>query len=834
MNFHWPGRQTPTGVDILPRPMLHPAFHLHNLFKIAAVFALLMTMSGCFDNKGRVEAHYKNGMKLLEEGEPEKASLEFRNALKLDQNAIEPRLEFAKLLLDQGNLQDAIGNYLKVVDLDPDNYEANVALGRVLLFADQLNDAAGRINAAYASYPADLQVLSLKAMYDLRIEQFESAEKLASQVLTDQPGQVAASLVMSEILVREGKVDQAIAVLDTALAETPTDLGLHLAKLLAIEQTGTMQDIGKQLTQMQRVFPQNQEITSNLVRWHLDQGDPTSAENLLRDLAAAYPNDLTHALSLVEYLQVIEGSDAAIEELRRMADATGNPVPYISVLAGLEFDADQQQSAIARLTAVLGTDLSDDETDEIQTQLAGMLFDSGDSEAAAILVTSILERDSTNSEALKLRALSAIDRDRPEEAISDLRTALEFAPQDPAILSLLAIAHERNGSPGLAQNRLALAVEASDAGVDESLSYARFLLRDGKPDVAAAVLVDALERRGEVPELLVGLARIQLLTGSWNAADQIASRIAALGPDKPYQQMASEIRVSSLTGQDLFDQSIGLLRKMWEDGGEDTSAMESLVRSLVLSGKSRDAASFLEGILAEDPRNARAGLLRGSVFVFEEKPNAAEEQYRKVVADHPDVEEGYIALSGFLTTQNRLDEADAVEIAGLDAIALPDRLMRSRVARLEQMGDIDGAIEIYERLYQADRLSDVTANNLVSHLASHRDDPDSLERAVQISKRLRGSPVPEFQDTYGWVLYRTGAYEQALSPLQTAAAALPDNQVVQIHYGMVLAKLEQNSRAVAQLQRALEMGDDPSNQTAVSRAKAELEGLLASANERDG
>ena len=84
---------------------------------------------------------------------------------------------------------------------------------------------------------------------------------------------------------------------------------------------------------------------------------------------------------------------------------------------------------------------------------------------------------------------------------------------------------------------------------------------------------------------------------------------------------------------------------------------------------------------------------------------------------------------------------------------------------LEAQGDIDGAIALYEAIYARDNTSQVIANNLASLIASNRPDAASLERAFAIARRLRGSSVPQFQDTYGWILHRRGDAEQALGIL---------------------------------------------------------------------
>ena len=166
--------------------------------------------------------------------------------------------------------------------------------------------------------------------------------------------------------------------------------------------------------------------------------------------------------------------------------------------------------------------------------------------------------------------------------------------------------------------------------------------------------------------------------------------------------------------------------------------------------------------------------------------------------------QAYQALYAFLASQGRADDAAAVIDAGLAAVPGNAALGFARAGILEEKGDIDGAIAAYEALYAQDSASPVLANNLASLIASYRDDPASLERAFAIARRLRGSDVPYFQDTYGSILHRRGDNDQALSYLAPAATALPDNALVQFHLAETELALGRRSEARASFAKAVD------------------------------
>lgn len=785
----------------------------------------LMALVACDNAQERAEGHYQRGLMLLESGEDEKAILEFRNALKLNQEALEPRLEFARIRLRQGKVTEAIGNYLKVIELDENHLESRVTVGRLLLqFDDDVERAREHIDAADSIAPDDVEVRELVAGLAQKAGRSEEAATLATALLADVPGNTMAVSILVAQKVGAADYQAALALIDDALEVTPDNLNMHVAKLQTLEALDDQAAIGAQLEDMAGLFPDNAQVAQGRVQWFLNNGDPEMAISAQRELARLFSDEPSHALQVVTLLNQFEGADAARAELTQLSASGAHLAAFKRALADFEYQQGNSDVAITHLETLIGTDLSQDDKHDTQTQLANVLRASGDVPASLAMAEAVLAENENHVEALKLRALAAIDDDRPHDAITDLRTALGVKTQDPAILMLLALAHERNGSVGLAQERMALAVQASNAGVAESLRYAEFLTRQGKEEVALGVLKDAISKRGGVTSLLAGQGQVQVALSDWNGATDTVVRLAKMRDNPTAQKIAQELQLAILNGERKFEQSIGVLREMWDVAGESTSAMENLVRNYVQTGKSEDAAEFLNEILADDADNMRANLLRGALHAFEGEFDEAEARYRRVIEAHPKAENGYGALSSLLTSQGRQDEADIVVRDGIENAENTARLLFARASRLERDQDYEGAIAIYEQLYAANKISDVLANNLASLLSEFRDDPESLERAYNISKRLRTSPQPAFQDTYGWILYKRGEYEQAVQPLKTAARGALNNVFVQYHLGMVYAKLGQTELAIKQLTRALELGEGMSL-PALDEARSVLENL---------
>ncbi len=91
--------------------------------------------------------------------------------------------------------------------------------------------------------------------------------------------------------------------------------------------------------------------------------------------------------------------------------------------------------------------------------------------------------------------------------------------------------------------------------------------------------------------------------------------------------------------------------------------------------------------------------------------------------------------------------------------------------RADSLGQWTRAIELYERILFFDPANPVAANNLAYILAEHGQ---RLFYAEELAERalMADSTNPSYLDTYGWVLYKMGRYDEALPYLKRAVELL--------------------------------------------------------------
>ena len=802
---------------------------------IALTLTASLMLSGCESSEEKAERYFLSGMELLEAGDIDRALVEFRNVFKYNGFHKEARKTYADTQLARGEVAEAYSQYLRLIEQYPDTVEVRQTLAELAMTRGDWDEAERHGKAALALTPEAPNVQALGVAIDYRAAVL--ARNLAGKAkAAEQARQLQAQLPDNPVL-RRLLIDfaltgpdpkSAMPAIEAAIAAEPETLDFQTMKLKLLAENDDTEGTGVLLKEMVKRFPDNKEVRASLIRWFLFQKDYEGAETFLREIAGDATAASEGHVAVIQLLQMARGPEAAMAELDQLIAANqGQPNAdlYMALRAALVFETGRKDEAIASMEALVKEAEASDQTRRIKAMLAQMLQATGNEVGARARIEEILTEDASNTEALKMRAAWLIREDRPGEAIVDLRTALSQSPRDPATLTLLAEAHDRDGSPDLAAERLAMAVEVSGSAPEESLRYARRLLRDGRTQAAESVLTDARRVSPAHVGVLGTLADIWLRARDFAKVQEVVDTLRQITTPEA-EQAARALQATLLMGQDRTEDGLAFLQSQIGEGDDDIQALTLMVDTQVRAGKLEGAQRNVTEALAKSPDNPDLKMMDGTLAALSGDVARAEEVYRSVIAAYPAAENPVRLLYGLLVAGGRTAEATEVLEAGLAAQPTSGTLRWIKAAEMERVGKFEEAITIYEAMYAEDSSNVIVSNNLASMLTTHRTDPESLERAFAIARRLRGQEVPAFQDTYGWIEYRRGNFPEALIHLEPAAAGLPNDGLTQMHLGMTYAALNRTEDAIRTLTRALELaGDSPLPQFATART--ELERLKA-------
>jgi len=774
----------------------------YSLFLPLALAAV--ALYGCSSAEDRARSYYERGTEYVSKGEPMKASLEFRNALRLKSDFVDAQYALGQVLEQQGDYANAVKAYFAVAEQATDNVPARVRLSYILLAGGQLDQAAKFVDQANAVAPKDPSVLVARAAIALKRGDAKEGVELANEGLKQQPGYADALVVLASERMLASDPAGALTFLDQVPSTSERDIGVQMLRLTALDAVGDGPGVEQLFRKLIDYFPSAVQLREGLANWYLSKGQKDEAEEVVRKFAADNAGDEQAELALVSFLYNQRTAEAAMAELEAAIRARSNgddAFTFRQVLGQLKFSTGAQTEAVKLLRSLVGDTQDASKRNKARVQLAGMLAPSQPDETLVLLKT-VLAEDERNVDALRLRASIALANGKFADATQDLLSALNEAPDNANLHAALAQAYEGSGEVVLAQEQYAKAAELNQYAPETGVPMARFFLRYGKTDQALRVLENVRRKAPTNREGLAMLAELKLSTQDWSGAQEIADTLRKLGEGT--DPTADRIGAAALMGQDRYSEGIDLLQaSLVQNGATGDQVLPDLIGAYIRSGKPEVAEDYLKTLLTKDSGSTEALILLGSVYMTQSKPDQAEAEFKKAADNQPDVD-GDIALAQFYWSANNLEAAEAAASKGLEQA--PDNIALGRLlaAIYERAERFDDAIAQYEKLFERDPSSAVTANDLASLLSERRTDDASLQRAYEIAQRLSGSEIPQYLDTLGWIYHLRNDQAGALPLLKTAAGRLPNVGLVHYHLGVVMASLGQTEAAKESFQRALD------------------------------
>ncbi len=786
---------------------------------LAAVLTLgLGLVSACDTAEERADKHYQAGLALLEEGDPDRALIEIRNALKLNGKHEGALLTFARIQYDRGAQNAAYGGYLRVVEQYPENLEGRRALAEMASSLRNWEEAERHVTKAIELSPDDVRMQSIEnavnyfhALQD-KDETAQEASVIKAQALIEEDNTLRSSRdLLLDDLIRKREWYDALDLIEESISVEPDNLELYKARLGILEQIGDLQGVETQLRElMERIPEERGDFKQALVRFFVSQNRLDEAENFLREEANADQATPEEKWLLVGFLEKFKGRDAALEEVEtQIALDTPEKAVLRSMRAKLRFELGATDEAIAEMEELIEGAERNGQTREFEVDLARMLFRQDNSVGARALVEKVLAEDPSQPSAVKLKANWLIDDDETGDAIVMLRDALNQAPQDAGLMSLLAKAYEREGNRELQSEMLALAVQASNNGAAESIRYSAILVEEDKLVAAEGVLIDALRLAPGDARILAMLGSVYSRLEDWGRADAVVKALKRID-DPEAKVRATALEAEILAKQERGEDLTNMLEGLRDDPAMSQNAEIALVRTRLAAEGPEAAYDYLSKLLEANPDDPVLRFLKAGFLAGFNEPEEAKAIFRSLVEE--DARRANVWLALYRLEGRTGDTASRNKVLDDAIVALPENanLLWAKAGELERAGEIEKTIEIYESMYKRNSNSLVAANNLASLLATHRSDEESLQRAYTVARRLRDSEVPAFQDTFGWIAFRRGDQETSLEYLQAAAVGIPGDVTVQYHLAANLAALARNQEALEQFRKVAEM-IDPEN-----------------------
>jgi tetratricopeptide (TPR) repeat protein len=774
-------------------------FHL-SLFCV--LLAAVISLAGCANPEKAKADHVAKGEAYLKDSKFQEASLEYRNAIQIDDKLAVAHWGLARAFEGLERFPEMIDELRKTITLDKENLDARIKLGNYYL-------AGSRARA------------------DIIAE----AERLAKEVLDKDPKNIEGHILMASVLFAQQQKDKAFAEMNAALQldTSRVESYLSMAKFhIAAREPEKAEEFFKRAISINGNSP---VAHTEYGKFLTQQNRQPEAEAELRKAVDVGPTDRNARFILASYYLVNRQFDKAEESYK--------------ALVALQPDKPENQAMLADFYSAIGRtddsvkiyqDVLAKSPDFLQGRyrLAEILLMKGDSQGATNQIEEVFKKDQHDRQALLLRARMKVQRGQPEDLKSAIKDLEDVRRQEPNSRPGLYFLAQANYNLGLIDQARAFASDLEKNYPDylpAKLMQLQLTMAGGKAsDYTAAISLatDLLGRtektapdRENSPQLLAevrekallvrGTAQLQLKNlGAARQDYELAKGIAERDPI-----VHNSLALVSLA-ENKPEDAIRSFENSLNVDATNFDALNGLITLYARSNELDKAHARIDTALSAYPNMGSLHYLKAQVFGYQQNSQMVEAELNKALELDQNYLPAYSALAA-LYIQSKQEDRAIAQYQKIISLRPENATPYVLIAMLEdQRKNYDVAADNYRKALEKDPNSVIAANNLAWLYAT--TGKGNLDEAVRLAQgAVQKNPnIAGFIDTLGWVYYKKSLHAAAVEQLrkavsineaQSRATNSAPSATYHYHLGMALKEKGDKEESRRELQTAIKLSE---------------------------
>jgi tetratricopeptide (TPR) repeat protein len=455
--------------------------------------------AGAYESAARLEPDsathaYLWGLSLYSAGQLQKATEPLRRAEHLNPSDIRSFLVLGAVLEQMKKPADAETEWRAALAIDPDSETALDTLSHDLIVDRDFTSVLALLGKpAREGKRSSTQDLNLGMAY-AKTGQLDKAAKVLREGLNNDPDSLPLANELSVVLVLLSRVDEAVAVLDLAIARHPNDENTQVMYLrtLVTNNVPTAPQVGPKLL---LAFPHNWEVLSLNGRLEFEDGKLQPARTHLEEAVALKPDDARSHKELGLVLSQLQDLPHAKQQLEQ-AIAQGDPEPetlytLANVLRGLGQTEDSKKEFALYQKSKKAQ--SDRKQAAGKAEQGDQMMAAGDPAKAAALYREAIASDPDEALlAYKLAMALEKTNDLAGEK-TELQRAILLNPHLAEAQNQLGYLAVRSGDAAQAENYFHTAIHASPSYTPAWINLAATLASQAKWQEAKDAVGHALE-----------------------------------------------------------------------------------------------------------------------------------------------------------------------------------------------------------------------------------------------------------------------------------------------------------------------------------------------------
>jgi tetratricopeptide (TPR) repeat protein len=743
----------------------------HTNCVITVSLTLMLAFGGCSQSPEAKKAkHMERGVNYFQNAKYHEAVIEFKNVVQIDPKDADGHYRLGLTYLKFGDiphLQAALGELSKTVELDASNRDAQLKLGELYLLAREPAKARERADIILASAPQDLQGLILRGQSLIRGNEFDQGIAELKKAIKLDPQKIRTYLDLASAYMQKKDPATAEAILQQALTVDPgsTDVRVALGDLRLLTKKPEAAEV--EYKRALEVDPNNEALYLKLAGFYQLTRKWTEAEGAYQKLASLKPTDEKPQILLGEFYKTSGQREKALASFLRAVEINSTSILARDKLIDHYLDIGKLDEAEQRVNPILEKNNKD---------LAGRFFDA------------------------RLR----LARGKPDEAIERLQDVIKDAPQSAPMHQFLGLAFAQKNDIGQARRELSEAVKLAPNLAEARTALAAIHQAAGSPNLAIEEAQAALRLNGRDVKAASIMGDAYLRKGDLPKAKQAFQAISKALPNEPFSlyRLGLIARAEKKDAEALayFEQALA----------SNPSVIEPLTQIAAIhlaKGKPVQAMERVARQLEAQPQNPLIHNLMGHLWLQAKDVERAEAAFKKSIELNQALPLSYMNLAALYLMTGKVDQAaqeyEAVLVKNPKLV--PALVLLGTI--YEQRKEYEKARARYEEALKIDPKFAPAANNLAVILSEQGGNIDVALNYAQVAREQRPED-PNIADTLGWIYYKKNAYLLAADLLKEAAEKLPDNPLVQYHYGLAQQKNGDVAGAKKSLKASLKLRQD--------------------------
>jgi tetratricopeptide (TPR) repeat protein len=730
---------------------------------IAISVALLLV--ACARDPQKAKAKYlAEGQKYMKKGQYGDASVEFRNAIRLDPRLVDGYYQLAQAELAQRDWRGAYASLEKAIELDPGRLDARLDRGHLYL--------TGR--------------------------QFNKAEEDANFILQEEPKNVGAYQLLGAALIGQQKPDRALEPLSKVTELLPNDASSYVNLALVEISLRRFKDAEEHLRKAVATDPKSLQANIDLANFYHLQNKLPEAQEVLQAGIQKNPDAPELYIDLANMLSNAgknTDADGVLDRLRKQIPKSPEATIAIGGYYAERGDVDKALAEYQRGLSIAAGNL------DIEKRMEELCLKSNRTDEASKLDDQIMKQAPKDALANINHGRLLLAQGKQQESILALQNAVKDAPESQQAHYYLGVAYWQNGNLGQADSEFQEALKVSPVFPLALQDLARLKLAQNRPADAQVYAKELVEKFPAALNYRLLLGGIYLREGESRLAEEQFLAARQLAPN----QAAVHLDLGQLY---YTEKKWAQAEKEYETAIQFDPSNPTLLSPysdfLVARKQAPKAIALAQQFVNAHPSNGQGHVILGFLELDSKNIDAAEAEFQLAIQVEPNDIEGYLRLGQIYQQKNQPDAAIGVYQKALDRQPKSAPLMTIVGYLYLDKGDLGTARRYFTRALEVDSNYPAANANMAWLDAQEGKDLDVALGLAQKAKSLMPDSIP-ISDTLAWVMYKKGNYSGAIPILQDCVKKSPDSAQFRYHLGLALIATGQKEPGKAQLAAALQM-----------------------------